>query len=101
MKKKEDLESKFLISNPFFTLTIKLSEVLGILKMIKDKTAGKSLSHGIELLYFQNLTPAETEKLGLLVTFLRCNEDGNVHPPADMNHIYLKIDKFMGDNSNI
>ena len=88
-----DGSEEIIIHNAYIYRRVPVSEVLGLIEMLKRRTRCKAstITTAMELVRFAMLPEDEKEKVCLLNNIIRCLKDGSVTPPFDIEELYASI----------
>jgi hypothetical protein len=86
-----DANREILVRNTYVNLRVRLSEIMEVVRIIKERTRAANISTAIELVFHAGLPRDEMERVSVLVTLVRCIKDGSVAPPVNMDELYESI----------
>jgi hypothetical protein len=79
------------VRNAYLNLKVPIADIVNAVETLKRRTRANTITTAIELTFFASPPDDERERIGLLITIIRCIKDGSVAPPFDIDKLYDSI----------
>ena len=79
------------VRNAYLNLRVPIADIVNAVETLKRRTRANTITSAIEFTFFAAIPDDERDRVGLLITIIRCIKDGSVAPPFDIDRLYDSI----------